>query len=202
MLFYFYYQNVMKDLIKQKRTESIIQKRIYYVSIYKQLLIITKEIFICLLIIFIIVFCYYICIRTYNFSNEDCPLTTICTISFEELKPVNQPKIWYKDILYDFFNKFTSHSKTINHKIIEVKSDIKTLMPLGHDISTVKKPVILNKIQSDCIKSLISECEFYKDKTSLLEVQLLNTKIAYHNLIKDIDDITKEMHYSFKKPWC
>lgn len=140
---------------------------------------------------------------TYNFSNYNDQLTTICTISFEELKPVNknQPNIWYKDILVDFFNKFTSNSKTINHKIIEVKSDIKTLIPLElkHDISTVNKPVILNKIQSDCIKSLISECEFYKNKTSLLEIQLLQTKIAYHNLMRDIDDITKEMHCSLKK---
>jgi hypothetical protein len=73
-------------------------------------------------------------------------------------------------------------------------------MPLEHNISTVKKSVILNKIQSDCMKSLISECEYYKNKTSLLEIQLLQTKIAYHNLIKDIDEITKEMYYSFKKP--
>ena len=186
----------MKDLIKQKH--------IYHASIYKKLLVIAKKIFVCLLIIFILVLYYYICICicTYNFSNYNDQLTTICTISFEELKPVNinQSKIWYKDILDDFFNKFTSNSKTINHKIIEVKSDIKTLIPLEHDISTGKKPVILNKIQSDCIKSLISECEFCKDKTSFLEIQLLDTKIAYHNLMRDIDDITKEMHCSLKKP--
>ena len=72
-------------------------------------------------------------------------------------------------------------------------------MELEHDISTVKKSVILNKIQSDCMKSLISECEFYKNKTSLLEIQLLETKIAYHNLMKDINDIIKEMHDSSKK---
>lgn len=183
----------MKNFVKQKQ--------IYFTSIYKELLIITKEIFVCLLIIFIFVFCYYICIRTYNFSNYNDQLTTICTISIEELKPVNKnpPNIWYKYIIDDFFNKFTSNSKTINHKITEVKFEAKALMLLKHDISTVKKPLILNKIQYDCIKSLISECEYYKDKTSLLEIQLLDTKIAYHNLIKDIDDITKEMHCSFNK---
>jgi len=179
----------MKDLIKKKH--------IYPTSIYKELLVITKEIFVYLLIIFILVFYYYICISicTYSFTNDNDQLTTLYITSIEELKPINKnpPNIWYKSLIDDFFNKFTSNSKTINHKYIEVKSDIKTLIPLEleHDISTVKKPVILNKIQSDSIKSLISECEFYKDKTSLLEIQLFDTKIAYHNLMRDIDDIIK-----------
>jgi hypothetical protein len=187
----------MKDLTKQKN--------IYSVFRYKQFPVITKEIFIYLLILFILVFYYYICMYTctYNFNNYNDELTTIYTISFEEFKPVNQNQsnIWYKYLLDDFFNTFTSNSKTINPKILEVKSDVKTLMPLEleHNISTVKKSVILNKIQSDSIKSIILECEFYKDKASLLEIQLLQTKIAYHNLIKDIDDITKEMPYSLKK---
>jgi len=153
--------------------------------------------------------CYYTLkhfawIHTYNSNIDNCELITVYNTNFVELEPINQPNIWYKYILDDFFNKFTSYGKTINHKIIEVKLEVKTLMPLEleHDISTVKKSVILNKIQSDCIKSLISECEYYKNKTSLLEIQLLQTKIAYHNLIKDIDEITKEMHYSLKKPWC
>jgi hypothetical protein len=77
---------------------------------------------------------------------------------------------------------------------------IKTLMPLEHNLDIVKKPVILNKIQSDLISSLVSECEFYKNKTSLLEIQLLDTKIAYHNLVKDVNDIVKEMSYSPKNP--
>ena len=69
-------------------------------------------------------------------------------------------------------------------------------MPLEPElnISTVEKSPILNKIQSDSIKSLILECEYYKNKTSSLEIQILKTKIAYHNLIKDIDDITKEIN--------
>jgi len=183
----------MKDLIKQKH--------IYSIFIYNQLLVIVKEILIYLLIILILVFYYYICMYIYNFSEYNDQLTTICTISFEELKPINtnQTNIRYKSILGDFFDKFTSNSKTINHKFIQVKLEVKTLIPLEleHNISTVKKSVILNKIQSDSMKSLISECEFYKYKTSLLEIQLLNTKIAYHNLMKDIDEITKEMNYFF-----
>ena len=158
------------------------------------------------------VFYYYICICIYNFAinHDNGQLTTLYIISIDELKPVNKnpANIWYKCLIDDFFKKFTSNSKTINYKIIEVKSDwvTKTLIPLEleleHNLNTVKKSVILNKIQSDCMKSLILECEFYKDKTSLLEIQLLDTKIAYHNLMRDIDDITKEMNYSLKKPWC
>jgi hypothetical protein len=189
----------MQDLIKQKH--------IYFVSIYKQLLVIAKEIFVYLLVILILVFYYYICICicTYSFTNDNDQLTTSFITSFEELKSVSKNQsginIWYKYLLDDFFNKFTSKSKSINYKFIEVKSDIKTLilLELKHDISTVKKSVILNKIQSDSIKNIISECEFYKNKTSLLEIQLLKTKIAYHTLIRDIDDITKEMHCSLKK---
>jgi hypothetical protein len=192
MLFYFYYLNVMKDLIKQKYT--------YYLSMHKKLLKIIKEIFIFLLIIFILVFYYYICMCTYSFTNDNDQLTTLYITSIEELKPINRnsPNIWYKYLLDDFFNIFTSNGKTINHKILEVKLEVKTLMPLAPE--SVNKSVILNKVKSDSMKSIILECEYYKNKTSLLERQLLQTKIAYHNLIKDIDEITKEMHYSFKKP--
>ena len=158
----------------------------------------------CLLYIFIFVSCYYICMRTYNFNYDNCQLTTICTISFEEFKPVdiNQPKTWYKYILDDFFNKFTSNSKTINYKIIEIKSDIKTYMPLEleHNLGIGKKPVILDKIQSDHMKNLILECEFYKNKASLLEIQFIKAKVSYQDLIKDINDIMKEMNDSSKKP--
>jgi hypothetical protein len=186
----------MKDLI--------LQKYIYYASIYNQSLKLMKEIFIYLLIMFILGFYYYMCMHAYNFINHNDQLTTICIISIEELKPVNinQPKIWYKYFFDDFLNIFTSNGKAINYKILEVKSDIKTLMPLEleHNLSMMKKPIILNKIQYNTLKSIISECEYYKNKTSLLEIQLLQTKIAYHNLIKDIDNITKEMPYSLKKP--
>ena len=136
----------MKDLIKQKH--------IYYVFIYKLLLEIVKEIFINIIIIFIFAFFYYISIHTYNFSNDNYQLTTVYITNIDELKPINQTNIWYKYFLGDFFDKFTSNSKTINHKFIQVKSEVKTLMPLEpeHDISTVEKSPILNKIKSDSIK--------------------------------------------------
>jgi hypothetical protein len=73
-------------------------------------------------------------------------------------------------------------------------------MPLERPLDIAGKYVILNKIQCDHMKSLILECEYYKNRTSLLEIQLLNTKIACHSLIKDIYDITKEMKYLVKKP--
>ena len=72
--------------------------------------------------------------------------------------------------------------------------NLKILMPLEACSDIKKKSIILNIIQFDSMKTLISECEFYKNKTSLLEIQLLNTKIAYQNLIKDINDIVKEMN--------
>lgn len=190
LLYLFVY--IMKDLANNK-TKYKKQKHIYPI---------TKEISIYLLIIFILIFYYYICMCTYNFSSDNCQLITVYTTNFVELEPISQPKIWYKYIFDDFLDKFTSNSKTINHKFIQVKLEVKTLMPLENNLGTVKKSVILNKIQSDSMKSLISDCEFYKKKTSLLEIQLLNTKIAYINLIKDIDNITKEMNYSLKKPWC
>ncbi len=71
-------------------------------------------------------------------------------------------------------------------------------MPVEDNLEIAKKPVILNKIKSNFINNIISECEFYKNKTSLLEMQLLNTKIAHHNLVKDIDNIVREMNYSPK----
>jgi len=179
----------MQDLIKQKQ--------ISHLSTYMQCFVVIKQIFIYLLILLILVFYYYICMCIYNFSNCNVQLSTICNISFEELEPINKNplNIWYKCVLDDFFNSFTSNNKTIKPKFLEVKSDIKTLMPLEleHNLNTVKKPVILNKIKYDYTKSLISKCEFYKNKTSLLEIQLFQTKIAYHNLIKDINDIIKEM---------
>jgi hypothetical protein len=73
-------------------------------------------------------------------------------------------------------------------------------MPLEQNLETVEKSIILNKIQSEYMKSIELECEYYKHKTSLLEVQLLNTKIACHNLVKDIYDITKQMKYLVKEP--
>ena len=178
--------------------KKLIKKQKY---IYKQLQETAKEIFISLLYIFIFVSCYYICICACNFNVNNCELVTVYNTSFEESKPVvDQPNIWYKYILSDFFNKFTSNSKTINLKNIEIKSDYipKTLW-LEYNKETAKNPIILNKIQSDHMRSLELECEYYKNKASLLEIQLLNTKIAGHSLVKDIYGITKEMKYLVKK---
>lgn len=187
----------MKNLTK-KKTKYTEQKHIY--SIFEQFFgipVIVKEIFMCLLIIFILVFFYYICMRTYNFSNDNCELITVCTTNFVELESVNQPSIWYKYVLDDFFNKFISN-KTINHKFLEIKPEIKTLMPLEYNIEITKKPVMLNKIQYHFMRSLISDCEFYKHKTYLLETELLRTKTAHNDLAKDINNIIKEMNYSSK----
>jgi hypothetical protein len=97
-------------------------------------------------------------------------------------------------------NKFNSNSKNLNPKFLEIKPEIKTLMPLEDNLELEKKSIILNKIYSDHMKSLIFECEYYKNKTSLLEIQLFYTKVACHNLVKDIYDITKEMQHIIKKP--
>jgi hypothetical protein len=70
---------------------------------------------------------------------------------------------------------------------------MKTLMPLEHNMKIDKKPIILSKIQDDYINNLISECEYYKNKTSLLEIQILKDKISYQDLIKDISGIVKEI---------
>jgi hypothetical protein len=86
---------------------------------------------------------------------------------------------------------------------MEIKANfiIKTSMPLEseHNINIDKKSIILNKIKDDYINNLISECEFYKHKTSLLEIQILKAKISFQDLIKDISDIVKEIPNSSKK---
>jgi hypothetical protein len=95
-------------------------------------------------------------------------------------------------IFEDFFSKFTSKAKTINY-IIEIKPYIKTLIPIEHNLGIVEKPIILNKIKSYHINSIISECNFYKNKTSLLEIQLQETKITYFNLVNDLNNILKDV---------
>jgi hypothetical protein len=73
-------------------------------------------------------------------------------------------------------------------------------MPLENNLELEKKSIILNKIYSDHMKSLIFECEYYKNKTNLLEIQLFYTKVACHSLVKDIYDITKDMQHIIEKP--
>lgn len=185
----------MKKLINKEKS----WKQINIYPLFKQFNETVKEMFICLFYIFIFVFSYYIFICTYNLGDDDCEIINVCTIKYEEVKSVNQSNLWYKSIIDDFFNKFSSKGKIVDYKFIEIKSEVKTLMPLEHYSGMVKKSVILNKIQSDFMKSIVLECEFYKNKASLLELQLLKTKISYQDLIKDINDIVKEMNGSSKK---
>lgn len=166
------------------------------------LLKIAKEISMFLLFIFIIICYYYICICTYNiFNNDSYELIDVYTISIEELKPASQPNIWYKGFLNDFFNNFIFNNTIVNNKFYEIKSDcnIKTLMPIEYNLNIKGKNIILNKIQDDYINNLIWKCEYYKNKTNLLQIQLLKDKISYQELIKDISDIMQDMHNSLKK---
>ncbi len=181
--------------------KELAQKQKHIYPLYKQFNETVKEIFMCLLYIFIFVSCYYICICACSININNCELITVYNTNFVESKSVDQSNIWYKYILDDFFNKFTSNSKTINYKNIEIKSDrvLKTLW-FEHNLEIGKKPVILDKIKSYHMDNLISECEFYKNKASLLEIQLLKAKVSYQDLIKDINDIMKEMNDSSKKP--
>jgi hypothetical protein len=86
---------------------------------------------------------------------------------------------------------------------MEIKANyiIRTFMSLEpkHNINIEKESIILNKIKDDYINNLISECEFYKYKTSLLEMQILKDKLSFQDLIKDISNIVKEIPNSSKK---
>ena len=144
----------------------------------------------------------------YNFSDNNYELIIDCT-DFIELKPVKQSNIWYKCILDDFFNKFTSNGKAINSKYMEIKPHYitKTSVPLEHNLEIEKKSALISKLQINWTGKLISEreyfrfrSEYYIRKSSLLEIQLLDTKLAYQNLVKDIKDIAEEISRSCKKP--
>ena len=50
------------------------------------------------------------------------------------------------------------------------------------------------------MKNFIFEYELYKNKASLLELELLKIKISYQDLMKDINAIVKEMKDSSKNP--
>lgn len=156
------------------------------ISIFMQLFEVTKEIIKALLWIFVFVSCYYLCMRTGHFDNDQ--LITACTTSFEELKSTDSLNMWYKTIINDFFNQFTSNGKTIHHEFVKIKPSVKTL-PLDYNQYTIEKSIILSKIKSDHMNSLIAECEFYKNKTSLLEIQLQWTRIIHHSLVNDLKDI-------------
>lgn len=43
------------------------------------------------------------------------------------------------------------------------------------------------------MNNLILECEFYRNKTSLLEIEVQNTRIGYFNLVNDLNHILKDV---------
>ena len=154
---------------------------------------VVKEISMFLLYISVIVSYYYICICIYNiFNNYNHELTTACITNLEELKPTNLSNIWYKSIIDDFLNQFTSKGKTINHDFFKFKSYVKT-SPLNYNQDIVEKSIILNRIKSDHMNGLIAECEFYKNKTSLLEIELQWVKVIHCSLVDDLKDILKDI---------
>src|SRR5271155_1541778 len=53
--------------------------------------------------------------------------------------------------------------------------------------------IILNKVKDLHIKEIISECNNHKDKILQLEMQINKNKLANSNLVKDINDILKEI---------
>jgi hypothetical protein len=57
----------------------------------------------------------------------------------------------------------------------------------------INKKSILDEIKSDHINSLVSECENYKKKIYLLEIQAHYTKMIHNNLINDLHDILKDV---------
>jgi len=186
----------MKDLTKKNLENKNIF--ILYLNNYNK----WRKIFNELLDVFILVSFFYICIHIYNFNNDD-ELIKVCATSFEELKSINKSNIWYKYFIDDFFNKFNSSSKAINYKFIEIKPEIKTLIPLEleHDISIVKKSVILNKIEFNFIKSIISECDFSKKRIVFLESYIFDNQRIFDGIASDIDAAQKVLDTLAKKTW-
>lgn len=186
--------NFPVNFIKKRRNQKQGYNYILLSEQYKTI----KEIIKILLSIFIVLYCYYIGIHTYILCEDDYKLITVCTTNSEELQLTTTPNTWYKSIINDFLKTFTSKGKTINPKFFEIKSSINLIIPLEHNHCVVENS-ILNEIKSNHINNIISECEFYKNKTSSLEIQIFNTKRAYNDLVKDINDILKEMNNSSKK---
>lgn len=148
-----------------------------------------KKLIIYLLNIFIFV-CYYIFIFKYILEINSEVVTTFST-TVEKIKPTEVPNIWYKFILDDFFSKFTIKSKTIDPKFFEMQSLTKPLI-IEHNQNIMKKS-ILDNIRSDHINSLVSECEYYKERISFLEIQIYYTKMIHYNLINDLNEILKDV---------
>jgi len=144
-----------------------------------------KQLLIYLLSMFIII-CYYILIFKYILNIND-EVVVICTTNIEKLKLIEVPNIWYKSVIDDFFSKFTPKSKTIDHKYFEIRPLI-----IEHNQNIINQS-ILDNIKSDHINSLVLECEYYKNKIYLLEIQTYYTKMIHNNLINDLHDILKDV---------
>lgn len=176
-------------------TRPIVQIKSYHTytnTPIKQLLEIIKEI--CMFILYIIIFtiCFYICFFIYNYSNN-VEIVIISNTNFEELKPINQSNMWYKSIIDDFFNKFTSKGKTINTKICLYQTHVDNITPIENENHTDKFEII-DKVKSKHMNDLISECEYYKDKASFLELQLLKTNLAHEDLVRNINNIVDNLN--------
>jgi len=165
-------------------------KQIYHkYKQYNYLLYPIKWLLIYFLSMFIIV-CYYIFIFK-SFLNINDEVVTTCFTTVEKLKPVKVTNIWYKSIIDDFFNKFTTNSKTIDHKYFEMQLTTKSLI-IEQNQNFINKS-ILDNIKSNHINSLVLDCEIYKNKIFFLEVQSHYTKMIHNNLINDLYEILKDV---------
>lgn len=163
--------------------KKLIKKQIYL--IFKKLnnsFELTKQISIYLLIMIIII-CYYYFVYKYILDIHSEVINTT-TITMENLTITEVPN---KSIIDDFFNKFTTKSKNIDHKYFEIRPLI-----IEHNQNIINKS-ILDNIRSDHINNLVSECENYKNKIYLLEIQVYYTKMIHNNLINDLHEILKDV---------
>ena len=178
-------------------TRPIIQRQSYHTytnTSIKQLLEIVREIFMFLLYIILFTICFYMCLYIYNYGNN-VEVIIINNTNFEELKPVNQSNMWYKSIIDDFFNKFTSKGKAVNIKTCWYQTHIANITPIENENHSDKFEII-NKVKSKHMNDLISECEYYKDKASILELELLKMNLVHEDLVRNINNIVNNLNKS------
>jgi len=145
-----------------------------------------SSMYIYIYILFIILFILFICV-TYSNVNDFYMNESDDLMDYTIDSPVNNSnKI---DII--------SYLNTINKSI-----------PNIHDVNKVNQQnindkyngsTILNKVKDLHLNEMIIECDFYKDKVLQLEIQISNNKVANSNIVKDINDILKEIEYERKK---
>jgi hypothetical protein len=129
-----------------------------------------------------IIICYFIFIFNYILNiNYEVVITTTTTVEKLQLTEVTN-----KSIIEDFFNKFTTKSRTIESKYFEMQLLIK-------DNQNIINKSVLDNIRSDYINSLVLECESYKKRIYFLEVQAQYTKMIQYNLINDLHEILKDV---------